>query len=55
MFADINHEGSINTWHYYSYIRFNDSEWYEFNDSKVGNIEEDLNMAIHIYYFIIKC
>ena len=37
LFGTINHFGSINSGHYYSYIRIGE-DWYKFNDSKVQKI-----------------
>jgi ubiquitin C-terminal hydrolase len=36
----INHSSSANSGHYVSYNKFNDSEWYLFNDSYISTISQ---------------
>ena len=40
LFAVINHSGSINSGHYYSYLKLEQKDWFEFNDSIVKNIKD---------------
>ena len=40
LFAVINHSGSINSGHYYTYLKIEKKDWFEFNDSKVKKIED---------------
>jgi ubiquitin C-terminal hydrolase len=48
------HSGNINYGHYYAYIKINDQDWYEFNDSKVnyigGNIETTSKYVYVLFY-----
>ena len=54
LFAVINHSGSIDFGHYYSYIKFrNKGEWYLFNDSSVkkfGNTNPNFQQAYALFY-----
>jgi ubiquitin C-terminal hydrolase len=48
-----NHSGSINFGHYYAYIKLNNSNWYEFNDSYVsqmGRISTSSTTAYTLFY-----
>ena len=38
-----NHSGTINFGHYYAYIKLNDRCWYEYNDSYVRKMGEEIN------------
>ena len=50
LYAVINHTGSIDFGHYYSYIKFQGKdEWYEFNDSKVSKIEQKIESFPYAY------
>lgn len=47
------HAGNINYGHYYSYIKINDKDWYQFNDSKViynSNIETTSKYVYVLFY-----
>ena len=50
----INHIGTLNFGHYYSYIKLeNKTIWYKFDDSKVnriGNKVEDMDEAYILFY-----
>ena len=55
LFAIIEHYGSINSGHYYSLIKIGDKDWFEFNDSKVNNIETIFDTSEYVYaLFYIK-
>ena len=55
LFAIIEHYGSINSGHYYSLIKIGDKDWFEFNDSKVKNIETISDESEYVYaLFYIK-
>ena len=49
-----NHSGTIDFGHYYAYIKLNDKNWYEFNDSyvskKVGGISTCSTTAYTLFY-----
>ena len=48
-----NHSGTIDFGHYYAYIKLNDKNWYEFNDSrvrKIGYIDTNSNTAYTLFY-----
>ena len=58
LFAVINHQGTVDFGHYFSYIKFHHKEdWYEFNDSQVKyigkNIEniESFPYAYALFYY----
>ena len=38
-----NHSGSINFGHYYAYIKLNDKNWYEYNDSHVSSYSSTIS------------
>ena len=52
------HAGNINYGHYYAYIKINNKDWYEFNDSKVnyigGSIETTSKYVYVLFYKIRK-
>ena len=54
LFAVINHVGSINSGHYYSYIKIENKDWLEFNDSIVNNIENisDSSESVYALFYI---
>ena len=43
LFGIICHKGRINFGHYYAFIKIEDRDWYEFNDSKVTYIGKEIN------------
>ena len=43
LFGIINHKGYLYFGHYYSYIKINNQDWYEFNDENVKPIDNDLS------------
>ena len=50
LYGIINHTGSIDFGHYYSYIKFHKKEeWYEFNDSSVRKIENAIESFPYAY------
>ena len=56
LFCIINHQGNMDSGHYYSYIKIN-KEWYEFNDGSVKrkeSIETRSNKVYILYYKKIK-
>ena len=56
LYAVVNHIGSINSGHYFSYIKFHQrKDWYEFNDSSVKNIGNNIKSFPFAYaLFYIK-
>ena len=54
LFAVVNHHGKIDSGHYFSYIKFHKKEcWYEFNDSSVKKIGENIEsfpLAYALFY-----
>lgn len=54
------HAGDINFGHYFAYIKINDKDWYEFNDSKIKYIgdniisETNFSYAYALFYKKIK-
>ena len=56
LYAVINHHGGMDFGHYFSYIKFNETEdWYEFNDSNVTKIENNIESFPYAYaLFYIK-
>lgn len=56
LFAVINHQGTVDFGHYFSYIKFNHKEdWYEFNDSSVKPIAKNIESFPYAYaLFYIK-
>ena len=43
LFGIICHKGRINFGHYYTFIKIDERDWYEFNDSKVTYIGKEIN------------
>ena len=43
LYGIICHKGKINFGHYYTYIKIDERDWYEFNDSKVTYIGREIN------------
>ena len=58
LYALINHNGTISSGHYYSYVKIMNSEnyqWYEFNDDKVIDLGYELKDNPYLYsLFYIK-
>ena len=56
LYAVVNHIGNINVGHYFSYIKFHQrKDWYEFNDSSVKNIGNNIESFPYAYaLFYIK-
>ena len=56
LFGIINHMGSINSGHYYSYIKIENKDWFEFNDSKVMKIDNlsDTSESAYALFYIRK-
>ena len=56
LFGIINHMGRINSGHYYSYIKLENKEWFEFNDSKVMQIDNlsDTSESAYALFYIKK-
>lgn len=54
LFGVINHLGSINSGHYYSYIMNENKEWIEYNDSKVREINNfnDCSEAVYALFYM---
>ena len=54
LFAVINHSGSINSGHYYSYLKLEQKDWFEFNDSIVKNIKDisDSSESAYALFYI---
>ena len=49
------HAGNINYGHYYAYIKINNQDWYEFNDSKVNYIGGDIETkSTYVYVLFYK-
>ena len=46
------HSGNINYGHYYAYIKINDQDWYEFNDSKVNCIGSNIETTSKYVYVL---
>ena len=50
LFAVINHQGTVDFGHYFSYIKFHRKEdWYEFNDSQVKPIGKNIESFPYAY------
>ena len=50
LFSVVNHKGSVNFGHYFSYIQpINSKNWFLFNDSQVKHVEEGLNSFPNAY------
>ena len=55
LFGVINHVGSINSGHYYSYVNLDNKDWFEFNDSLVNNLTNFPESSKSVYaLFYIK-
>lgn len=55
LFAVSNHYGGMNGGHYTAMCKnFNDSKWYEFNDSRVEEIEEEKLVSEAAYVLFYK-
>ena len=55
LFGVINHAGSINSGHYYSYVNLDNKDWFEFNDSIVNNLKNFSESSKSVYaLFYIK-
>lgn len=57
LFAIVNHTGSLNFGHYYSFINLKDqNKWLNFDDSKVFSIESVINNIdkAYILFYIRK-
>ena len=54
LFGIINHMGGINSGHYYSYIKLENRDWFEFNDSKVSKIDNlsDTSESAYALFYI---
>ena len=54
LFGIINHKGSIDSGHYFSYIKNENNEWIEYNDSKVNIINNfpDSSDAVYVLFYI---
>ena len=54
LYGIICHKGEINFGHYYSYIKLNGKEWYEFNDSKVSCYGDELfskSTSVYVLFY----
>ena len=54
LFGIINHVGNINSGHYYSFIKNENKEWIEFNDSKVSEVNNfsDCSDTVYALFYI---
>ena len=54
LFGIINHKGSLNSGHYYSYIQNENKIWIEFNDSKVCELKNfsDCTDSVYALFYI---
>ena len=54
LFAVINHEGNMNSGHYYSYIILENKDWFEFNDSYANKINSlpDSSKSVYALFYI---
>ena len=54
LFGIINHEGNINSGHYYSFIKNENKEWIEFSDSKVSELNNfsDCSDTVYALFYI---
>ena len=50
LFGIIFHKGKINFGHYFTYIKIDERDWYEFNDSKVIYIGREINTTSSSVY-----
>ena len=49
-----NHSGSLDFGHYYAYIKLNDKDWYEYNDSSVYPLSSINNCSSSAYVLFYK-
>ena len=54
LYGICNHTGGTNSGHYFSYCKFKDGNWYEFNDSTVSNISNDKLVTSSAYCLFYK-
>ena len=57
LFGIINHVGTIEFGHYYSYIKINNKDWYEFNDAivkKMNSIDCNSSNVYSLFYLKVK-
>ena len=57
LFGIINHVGTMEFGHYYSYIKINNNDWYEFNDDKVtkiNTIDYNSSSVYSLFYLKVK-
>jgi ubiquitin C-terminal hydrolase len=54
LFGVINHFGIVNFGHYYSYIKVNNKDWYEFNDDSVKEIDCNFDTSKAYILFYIR-
>ena len=57
LFGIINHEGTMVFGHYYSYIKINNNDWYEFNDEevkKLNAIDYNSSSVYSLFYLKVK-
>lgn len=47
------HSGDINFGHYFAYIKLNDKDWHEFNDSKVKYVGDDYYTKSSLYVYVL--
>ena len=52
LFGIICHKGKINFGHYYAFIKLDDRDWYQFNDSKVSYIGKEINTSSSSVYVL---
>ena len=54
LFGIINHKGSLNSGHYYSYVLNENKIWIEFNDSKVCEVKNfsDCTDSVYALFYI---
>ena len=54
LFGIINHEGNIDSGHYYSFIKNENKKWIEFNDANVGEINyfNDCSDTVYALFYI---
>ena len=54
LFGVVNHSGIVDFGHYYSYIKVNNKDWYEFNDDSVKAIESNFDTSKAYILFYIR-
>ena len=57
LFGIINHQGTMEFGHYYSYIKINNNDWYEFNDEevkKLNAIDYNSSSVYSLFYLKVK-